>query len=154
MLDSQRRVPLAARWLGGLGVIPFAGLAMIEALQPGWIAPTVLSLAGVGLIAYGAVILSFLGGVHWGLAIAQYGGFDAGPGFRRLTLSVIPSLVAWVALLVPVEPAFFLLGASFLIWLGVDWITSRHEEAPAWYPALRVPLTSAVIACLAVGWLA
>ena len=50
----------------------------------------------MALVAYGAVILAFLGGVHWGFALPE----PSGRGERaRLVLGVVPSLVGWVALL-------------------------------------------------------
>ena len=51
----------------------------------------------VGLL-YGAVILSFLGGIQWGFALHAKAG-EGGGG--RLVWSVVPSLVAWGAVLAP-----------------------------------------------------
>jgi hypothetical protein len=58
-------VPSAAAWLGGLGIIPFAGLSLATPFAND-VLKGQLSFA---LMAYGAIILSFLGGNHWGLAI-------------------------------------------------------------------------------------
>lgn len=46
-------------------------------------------------VTYGAVMLSFLGALHWGMEFAGYGGYK---GYRRLTLGVAPLLVAWPTL--------------------------------------------------------
>ena len=93
---ADTKVPSIARWLGGLGAVPFIVLAVAMPL----LADTTRILTANGLLAYGAVILSFLGGVHWGLAIQFQRSSDQGELESRLTLSVIPSLVGWVALLV------------------------------------------------------
>jgi hypothetical protein len=96
--SSQTRVPPAAVWLGAFGVIPFALLAGAGFVLP---SPTKEQVA-FALAAYGAVILSFLGGIHWGLAIAESGRARRnGASSSRLTVSVVPALVGWCALLLP-----------------------------------------------------
>ena len=135
-------VPDAARWLGGLGAIPFVSLALAGSLlEAGMRAQAVYALA-----VYGAVILSFLGGIQWGLAIATDDG-----SLRRLGLSVVPPLVAWAGLLLPLAQGMILLAISFACVLLVDLQASRAGEAPAWYPKLRWPLTIAAAASLIVG---
>ena len=63
------RVPTAAGLLGGFGVVPFLGLA---ASLPFLKNEPKLMIAHA-LVAYGATILSFLGGVHWGSRHRGYG---------------------------------------------------------------------------------
>lgn len=43
-------------------------------------------------ITYGAVILSFLGALHWGMEFVGYGGEQ---GYRRLIVGTIPLVLAW-----------------------------------------------------------
>ncbi len=137
-------IPRAALWLGPLGLIPFLAGALAPWLLPAAWEPE----ASLALIGYGAVILSFLGGVHWGLAA---------PAGRPLQigLSVVPSLVGWLALLVAnlhaTGPALWLLAAAFAILLAGDLVAAGRGLTPAWYPRLRVPLTLIVVACLIVG---
>ena len=141
-------VPLACQWLGGLGVIPFLGLAIASL----WLEGIAKTYAIFGLNAYGAVILSFLGGIQWGLAAADFGaGHGKGTTFRRLIVSVVPSLVAWGALLMGGDSALYMLAVSFALMFLVDWSAAQQEEAPPWYPKLRLPLTASVVACLLVG---
>lgn len=146
-IQAPATIPTAALWLGPLGLIPF----LAGALAP-WILPAErLPDASLALIGYGAVILSFLGGVHWGLAA---------PAGRPLQigLSVVPSLVAWLALLVAnlhgTGAALWLLVAAFAVLLPGDLLAAGRGLAPGWYPRLRVPLTLIVVACLVVGALA
>ena len=87
------------------------------------------------------MILSFLGGIHWGLAIGQ-----GGPSYRRLGVGVAPSLVGWVALLLGAA-GLLLLAAAFVAVLGLDVQLTRDGMAPAWFPRLAV-LTAAVVLCL------
>lgn len=144
MLPPLHAVPAAARWLGFLGLLPFAA-AVIAGLLPG--AP-LRGLALPALLAYGASILSFLGGVRWGLAIAQ-------PDARRLLMpllvSVLPSLLAWLALLLPPAAGLLLLAAGFVALLVADL---RLATAPPWYAALRLPLTAGAVSALLLGLLA
>ena len=56
-------LPTSVAWLGYGGLLPFVALAGI-----GWWAPGT-PLWGTALLAYGAVILSFVGALHWGFAM-------------------------------------------------------------------------------------
>jgi hypothetical protein len=143
-------VPLPATWLGGLGVLPFAGLAGAAALD---LVPEAYLVTP--LLAYGAVILSFLGGVRWGTAMlldspAQPPEILA----RRLGISIAPSLIAWVALLIASTAALPVLIGAFAAMLAVDLSNDGRDGLPTWYPRLRSILTGAVIGCLIVAWIA
>lgn len=144
-------VPVAAGWLGGLGVLPFVACAILAVVAPpGW---TALAAQALGL--YGAVILSFLGGVQWGLAISGTGSPDAhAVSLSRLSLSVMPALVGWCALLLPLTPGLVLLALTFAMVLVVDLRAVRERQAPCWYPRLRWPLTLTAISALMVGAMA
>ncbi len=147
MTVAAAKVPLSAAWLGGLGALPFIGLAGAMPFLVG--APR--NLAAEALIAYGATILSFLGGIHWGLAIAPQGDARRARLPVRLILSVVPSLAAWAALLVENTTGLFVLAAAIAAMLWVDLRATRAGEAPPWYPTLRIPLTCIVVAALLLG---
>jgi len=151
LTSSQTRVPPAAKWLGALGAVPFVFLAVTGPLLEG----PLQVRTSFALAVYGAVILSFLGGVHWGLAIAGFGP-TAGDGasFRRLALSVTPSLIGWGAMFLPRPAGLLLLAVAFACLLVFDSQASRKVQAPAWYPRLRLPLTAVVVASLMLGALA
>lgn len=145
--SDASNVPSAAAWLGGLGLIPFLALSFAKTFASD-VLNTRLSFV---LLAYGAIILSFLGGVQWGLAIAVPQ-IDS-TLWRRLTLSILPSLVAWVALVMPYSIGFFILAGAFVAMLLVDIQASRAQEAPAWYQKLRWPLSCGAVAALVLGTL-
>lgn len=142
------RVPVAAGWLGGLGLVPFVFCAGAAASLPSeWAA-----LAARALGLYGAVILSFLGGIQWGLAISGSDPSDSSASlFRRLLLSVLPALLGWCALLLPFTYGLWLLALSFILVLVADLQAVRQKQAPSWYPRLRWPLTLVATAALIVG---
>lgn len=43
-------------------------------------------------IGFGAIILSFLGAVHWGLEMAEYGGRHT---YKRYSLAILAPMIAW-----------------------------------------------------------
>ncbi len=141
---GRAAVPFAARWLTGLGVIPFLALAPLAAFTD----PYVEDHATVALWVYGAVILSFIGGIRWGLAIAPGRSASAPALWQELTVSVAPSLLAWLALLMPAGMPPLALSVGFAVMLLADWRAARRGLAPAWYPRLRWPPTLAAIASL------
>ncbi len=57
-----------ARWLGNLGLLPFVGGALLV-----WVglAPELHAFVTGAMSAYAALIVSFLGGVHWGFGFRQ-----------------------------------------------------------------------------------
>jgi hypothetical protein len=142
---SHNQVPPAAKWLGTIGGIPFVLLALLSTILD----VSLREWAHFALAAYGAVILSFLGGIHWGLAIATANpGQSNGSTFVRLSISVIPSLVGWCALLISGPLGLTLMASAFIGLLLFDWYSSQKAQVPAWYLKLRWPLTAAVVVSL------
>jgi hypothetical protein len=148
---EDRSVPLAAVWLGSLGVVPFLACAALILVGP----PELVGTVSDALAAYGAVILSFLGGIQWGFATGDaHVARENSALLRRLSVSVLPSLFAWTALLAPRELGFLILAGTFLLVLLVDIRAARSNQAPVWYPSLRWPPTLLVVASLLVATLA
>jgi hypothetical protein len=150
MITQDTKVPASAGWLGGLGAVPFIGLAGALSFLNG--APRLL--VAHALVSYGAVILSFLGGIHWGLAIGSQSSADARRLPARLILSVAPSLVGWAALLVPEKAGLLVLAIAIVAMLCVDIQATRLGQAPPWYPKLRMRLSCVVAATLILGAIA
>ena len=148
--NADTRVPASAAWLGALGAVPFIALAGALMLLEGAQRPVVSH----ALLAYGAVILSFLGGIHWGLAIRDHRGVDMDRLGARLIMSVAPSLAGWIALLVAGTAGLLILAVAIAAMLLVDLRATRRGEAPPWYPKLRIPLSCVVVLSLLVGALA
>ncbi len=140
--SSNWLVPPAARWLGFAGAIPFVAGALASLPMAGALRPFGLPL----LLDYGAIVLSFMGGVHWGAAMMRNQS-ELGP----LGRSVIPSLIAFPAALVGGAPGLLLLAAGFLGLLAYDEQETRFRRLPSWYPHLRRPLTTIVTLSLLVG---
>ena len=86
--------PLFALRLGYAGLIPFVGGALLVWLV--WPQMPMHAYATMALSAYAAVIVSFLGGIHWGIAFRE-----AEPRPSLFVWGIVPSLAAWVAVMMP-----------------------------------------------------
>lgn len=144
----MRTLPLLAIALGLAGLLPFLGGTLAALSQDNeW-----RRLGMLGLQAYAAVILAFLGGVHWGLALEA--GTNQPPRVQRarFALGVVPSLVGWAGLLVTVIglplAGLAIQAAGFI---GLTIAEARATQAslvPRAYMALRWVLSITVIVCL------
>jgi hypothetical protein len=142
-------LPAPFRLLGYAGLVPFAAGAAIAVFRP----PASRDFALSALAAYGAAILSFLGAVHWGLALRAPAA-EAAAVWPRLGLGVAPSLVGWVALLLPPRPGLLLLSAAVLAVAAVETAAVRRGLLPPSYLRLRWRLSLGAGACLLLGALA
>ena len=122
--------PAAGR-LGLAGLLPFVLGAALVWLTRG----AVQAQATAALAAYGAVIVSFLGGIHWGLAMQQ-----APPRPALLAWGVVPSLLAWLALALPLALGLAWLGATLITCYVVDRRVYAEAGVASWLP-LRLRLT-------------
>lgn len=136
-----------ARLLGYAGLIPFYAMAVAALLAgDGAAGRTVLLLQ----LAWAAMIASFLGAVHWGLAMAS-----TPLSGRRVAHSVLPGLAGWGILvsyvLFPVAwPAIVLSMALFVALYVHDRNAARSGLAPDWYGVMRAPLTLLVLLALLI----
>jgi Protein of unknown function (DUF3429) len=141
--DSFKPImPPIVAWLGYGGLLPFAALAAAA-----WFDGNHSSLWRDAVLAYGAVILSFVGALHWGFAMSQ-SDMTANQRTRSFVWSVVPSLLAWMALLMTPKYATMLLVAGFLIHFWQDRRLVQQVNLPAWYLPLRLQLT--LVACLSL----
>ena len=126
--------------LGYLGLLPFVLLSALIAFG----SDAHVSFFALAQLGYGAVILSFLGGVIWGRVLAD----SQTPRTRELIYSVLPSLVGWVALLFPGRVGFALLAAGFVGALAVDYALGSRKLLPRWYVGMRWVLTLVVVSAM------
>ena len=142
MHTSTLSRPAAVAWLGYGGLVPFLALALLGALDANH-----RELWQKMLLSYGAVILSFVGALHWAFAMvhpATQG--QAASGIYAW--SVMPSLVAWVALLVSPALGTTLLLGGLLAHYRQDLRLARVLALPGWYLPLRLQLTLVASLCL------
>ncbi len=99
---------------------------------------------------YAAIILSFLGGIQWGLAVALS---EAAPRSARtlFMISVTISLAGWCLLFI--EPASLRLacaaGLFVCVW-AVDGLLRLQSLIPAWFFRLRGLATVLVVGALLI----
>lgn len=131
-------VRVTAWLLAAAGTLPFLA-AIAEAGR----------LGGIGTVQiYGAVIASFVCGMHWGAALFAPDALAV----RLFLLSNVAALLAWLAALLTPQPGFLLLAVIFAALLGVD----RHLRArgvwAGWFWQLRVAISAVVVsACVWIG---
>ena len=93
---------------------------------------------------YGCSILSFLGAVHWGIAMA-----DPTSRSKRYLISILPSLLGFSSCLIPHAPVSLIIqGIGFLGLYGYERKLYASQKIPQWYFRLRFGLTAGVIASL------
>lgn len=131
---------MSAEGLGYAGLLPFVlGALLVHVVTPEAHPYTVLILT-----AYAALIVSFLGGIVWGLYfVRQARGEDAHP--RWLLWGVVPSLVAWPALVMPPNAGLVVLGVMLVACYLVDRRIYPHAGVAGW---LKLRFRLSLIAAL------
>ncbi len=147
--SSNKKIPWPARVLGIGGLIPFIIGAAALWWAPGAWRADALRL----LLLYSAVILSFVGAVHWGRALSQRDQSDSAL-WLPMSLSVVPALVAWGSFVLPPTQTIAVMLAAFIGQYFFDASLVRRDRLPAWYRSLRGGLTIVVSTCLIAAALA
>ncbi|KAI1471789.1 uncharacterized protein F4812DRAFT_415469 [Daldinia caldariorum] len=94
-------------------------------------------------LGYGAVIISFLGAVHWGMEYTEKTPDPARTRFRY-GLGVLAPAVAWPTLLMPMDFALTAQFAAFVLLYVADSRATVRAWAPSWYATYRFVLTAIV----------
>ena len=121
-LTAQPLDPVAIR-LGNAGLLPFVlGAILVWLFSSGNDYVKEHAFVMLALSAYAALIISFLGGIYWGLAFLQ-----PDPARHHFVWGSVTPLLAWVALVMPAYAGLVLHGVMLVVCYLVD---RRH------YPAL------------------
>lgn len=131
------------------GTLPFAASAL-SLIAGGPLHPTV---AIVALVTYAAVILSFLGGIQWGIALSIH---ETAPqsANRLFAVGILPALLGWGVLWLN-SPAQQL-GAALCVLLAawvIDALLRVRNLLPAWFFKMRSIATLVAGASLAAALL-
>lgn len=140
-LDRNDRSARTMRILGYAGLLPFALLLLIAVFANGQLALQ----ATASMLFYAAMILTFVGAVHWGSVLSAADNNDAEQ--KRLYWAVTPSLLGWLALMLSAPWSIVLLVTAFLLcW----WVDRKFylKAGLLWYQSMRNHLTFAVVAAL------
>jgi hypothetical protein len=101
-------------------------------------------------MGYGAVIISFLGAIHWGLEYAEKQPSPERTRFRY-AIGVASSVVAWPTLLLSWQFALTAQFAAFASLYYADARASARGWAPYWYRSYRFVLTAIVGASIMIS---
>lgn len=134
-LKDLKKAPKPALYLGLSGLVPFVSTPLLMAITE-----TYIPELAYAQVVYGASIVSFLGGARWGFALPE--GSPAKPDWLNLANSVVPSIIAWVALLF----SHNIIQSGMLVIIGLG-ISLHYDLAllptyPGWFKALRTILTT------------
>jgi len=135
-IGSFKKSSLAPWCLGISGLIPFITPPLLMYTQ-NVTCPELIQYQ----LYYGAVILSFLGGVRWGMAVTP--GSPIPGNWSQYSWSVVPSLIAWGGLMLPdTYPGV----ASVIFGIGITCYNDlRQSGYPSWFKGLRILLTTVAI---------
>ncbi|KAL9029301.1 MAG: hypothetical protein Q9196_002441 [Gyalolechia fulgens] len=161
---ALNEVPREALYIGLAGLLPYVATSLSTVylawdinrasldgqgfLITGETAEVFLRILEPLQIGYGAVIISFLGAIHWGLEWAKFGGAQ---GYRRYAIGVVAPAVAWPTLLLPVEYALIAQFSAFSFLYFTDARAVVRGWAPPWYSTYRFVLTFVVGASIVLS---
>ena len=154
----MNNIPKSFLSVGLMGLIPFAlssGLQLVKVEKDHSLSFLLNSpkLDDI-LILYGIIILSFISGSFWTMAINS----DLALNKRVYMISVLPSILMFVFLVFHfllvidnITHSFFIMISSFIGILMFDVYFSKISLAPPWWLKLRFMLTTIVLVTLLVG---
>ncbi|XP_067423913.1 LOW QUALITY PROTEIN: transmembrane protein 69 [Emydura macquarii macquarii] len=135
---SLKDLPKSTLYLGIGGLIPFVSVPLIMAIQQTYDP----ELAFVQ-ITYGAAVVSFIGGIRWGVALPENS--PAKSDWLNLANSIVPPFVAWCAVFLKdnFAQAALLIILSLGIALHYDLVV--RPLYPTWFKGLRILLTGVAV---------
>jgi glutaredoxin-related protein len=141
-VSATKKLVLA---LGYAGIIPFIFFTLLAFLSESH------AWAIRANTAYGAVILTFIGAIHWGRLLQMFSSDLTRKDAGVLVVSVLPSLLAWVVLIDFFNPASSLciLISGFMAMCAFEG--SLKSYTSAWYRRMRMQLGYTVSALLALS---
>lgn len=143
--SQQNKMPLM--WLlGYAGLIPFYGLLLFIVFD---IEVSNINMK-LSMAQYAAIIVSFLGAIHWGHVVQHSVQLDEKGRNLRLFWSVIPSIIAWFLLFVP--EYYTLYGFAVLV-VSVYLVDTfgLNDQLNQQYLKLRTHLSIAVTVALLIA---
>ena len=129
---------LLAQCLTYAGVLPFLGAAIMPAVKSNFLGLNYDSL----ILTYGAVIASFVAGIHWGIYL-----FKDAP-LNLFIHSNIVALLAWCAGLVSHPANTVILLICFLYLVVIDRQLWKAGVIEDWYLRMRLIATTLVLFAL------
>ncbi|NWH71281.1 TMM69 protein, partial [Piaya cayana] len=139
-MESLKDAPKPALYLSLAGLIPFVSVPLAMVIQG-----TYYPELAFAQITYGAVTVSFLGGMRWGFALPEKS--LAKPDWLNLANSTVPPIFAWQALLLKDITS----GAVMLVMalgIALHYDIALLPDYPRWFKVLRVAGTVVMVLSL------
>lgn len=141
----MRRLPLT---LTMAATVPFVGFSLAASMRAFGDTNFVVH----ALLSYSAVILSFLGGIHWGVAVTSY---QDNKRIANLLIaeSVISSIIGWAVVLhAPLHIQLLALTVLFTFIWAIDSVLVSRKILPVWFFEIRCIITPIVVVSLYVAY--
>lgn len=141
---SKAESPPAALWLIALlGLSPFPATALIYCYGPAGWTRAALTI----LLAWSAMVLSFLGGVRWGLETRE-----PRPRWHRQAFSALCAVAGLVVLLARGRAPDAWILAGFMGVFLLQWLFDHQTpNTPSRYPMLSTAVTGSACVSLALA---
>jgi hypothetical protein len=121
------------------GILPFLCAAIIPVIQPDFLTLDYNDI----ILTYGAVIASFIAGIHWGVYMFK------DTQINLFIHSNIAALMAWFAAVVAIPGSAGILIVCFSYLLFIDKQLAKVNVIEPWYMRMRIIASTLVILALA-----
>ncbi|MDO5288981.1 MAG: DUF3429 domain-containing protein [Pseudomonadota bacterium] len=111
--------------------------------------PGMQALVLQALTGYAALLVSFTGGLHWGVGLRYLATTSRVPAFH-FVWGPLPALLAWGAMLLPAHLGLLLMAAVYALAHLVDVRVWPGSGLAPWVP-LRQQFTVGAMACCVLG---
>lgn len=138
--DEARNAAPGIAWAIALaGFLPFAAIAAALAIAGG--ASALTELLADAFRVWSLAVLSFLGGIRWGVTILR-----RDVTRWQMIWPVLPAILGWTAMFLPHAWAVVVLLVAYCAMGAWDSLSAQRGEMPGWYGNLRIVLTLLVAA--------
>jgi hypothetical protein len=139
-------MPVTPLALGVAGLVPFVTLSGAMVLDATLPVIGTAEAARTALVIYAIAILSFLGGVRWGISL---GAEDQAKASRDYVIAVLAAMIGWAAAGLNEPRDLWMLCIAYVVLGLLDYGLACRTVAPEWYGQLRLALSA--VAALALG---
>jgi hypothetical protein len=131
-------IPRAALWLGIAGSLPFWIAALCFFTGIGMTEGQALAVA----LAYGGLMLSFIGGIRWGVALCSV---DDRQRAREMIGGAVPVAVGLAAFFLAPAIGLSLIIIALFVQALADVMSADRGHLPRWFGRLRALLTALAV---------
>lgn len=143
MRENPAAAPRGLWILAIAGLAPFPAAALAFTMGPASVSAAALDL----LLGWGALVLAFLGGVHWGLESGR-----RSPRARRMAASLAPPTGGSLIFLARDHLELSVVLGGLIVAFLAQWLMDhRTPDSPGRWPVLSTALTASACVGLAIA---